>query len=125
MIILIEQTTDNTQLTIDTVSRLSVISRELSVEAKAVKAEYERLSKKVFPDLHVAMLHGKMKPAEKAKVMADFKAGKTDILVSTSVIEVGVDVPNATIMVIEGAERFGLAQLYQLRGRVGRSSHRA
>jgi ATP-dependent DNA helicase RecG len=94
-------------------------------EAKAVKAEYERLSKTVFPNLRVAMLHGKMKPAEKTKVMADFKAGNADILVSTSVIEVGVDVPNSTIMVIEGAEHFGLAQLYQFRGRVGRGEHQS
>ena len=94
-------------------------------EAKAVKAEYERLAKTFFPDLIVAMLHGKMPAAEKAKVMADFKSGKTHILVSTSVIEVGVDVPNATTMVIEGAGHFGLAQLYQFRGRVGRGEHQS
>jgi ATP-dependent DNA helicase RecG len=87
---------------------------------KAAVDDHERLSKEIFPTLKLGLLHGKMKPDEKDRIMAAFRDREYDILVSTTVIEVGVDVPNATVMLIEGANRFGLAQLHQLRGRVGR-----
>jgi ATP-dependent DNA helicase RecG len=92
------------------------------IEAKAATEEWERLRTEVFPDLRVALLHGRMRPAEKDAVMAAFRDREYDILVSTAVIEVGIDIPNATIMLIEGANRFGLAQLHQFRGRVGRGA---
>jgi ATP-dependent DNA helicase RecG len=93
-------------------------NEELNLKAATVWAE--TLQQTVFPDLRIALLHGQMKGAEKEAVMADFAAEKADVLVATTVIEVGVDVPNATLMVIEDADRFGLSQLHQLRGRVGR-----
>ena len=88
----------------------------------AVKTYYEDIAKALLPDRRVGLMHGKLKPKEKAAVMEDFKAGQLDALVSTTVIEVGVDVPNATVMVIENAERYGLSALHQLRGRVGRGA---
>ncbi len=92
------------------------------LDIKSVEAWAETLRQRVFPDLRVLLLHGQMKAAEKEAVMAEFAGGRGDILVATTVIEVGVDVPNATLMVIEDADRFGLSQLHQLRGRVGRGS---
>ncbi|MDO8430078.1 MAG: ATP-dependent DNA helicase RecG, partial [bacterium] len=100
-------------------------AKKKALELKSVKEEFEKLSTKIFPDLRVVMLHGKMKGKEKDQIMKDFQGRKYDILISTSVIEVGVDVQNAAIMMIEGSERFGLAQLYQFRGRVGRAEHQS
>jgi ATP-dependent DNA helicase RecG len=94
-------------------------------EVRAAEKEAERLATQVFPDLSVELLHGRLRPAEKERVMDEFRAGKHHLLISTTVIEVGVDVPNATVMLVENAERFGLAQLHQLRGRIGRGEHRS
>ena len=100
-------------------------TKELAVIAKSVTLEAERLKKEVFKEFTIDILHSKMTPIEKETVMANFSSGKTKILVATSVVEVGVNVPNATMIIIEGAERFGLSQLHQLRGRVIRSNHQA
>ena len=95
------------------------------IEAKAAVDEQKRLQEKVFPNLHVGLMHGKLKAQDKEKVMKQFKNRDLDILVATSVVEVGIDVPNATVMLIDGAERFGLSQLHQFRGRVGRGEHQS
>jgi ATP-dependent DNA helicase RecG len=94
-------------------------------DLKSAQAYAEKLQKEIFPDLKVTLVHGRMKAKEKEAVMSAFAAGETDILVATTVIEVGVDVPNAALMVIENADRFGLSQLHQLRGRVGRGQHQS
>ncbi len=102
-----------------------LIEESENIEARAAVAEYQRLSREVFPDLRLGLLHGRMSAAEKEAVMRGFKDQELDILVSTPVVEVGIDVPNAVVMLIEGADRFGLSQLHQFRGRVGRGEHKS
>lgn len=103
----------------------SLIDNNPGNELKSVQAEFKRLDVGVFKHRRIGLLHGKLKPSEKEAVMKQFSGGEIDILVSTTVVEVGVDVPNATVILIEDAGRFGLAQLHQLRGRVGRSDHQS
>jgi ATP-dependent DNA helicase RecG len=99
--------------------------KALALNTKSVKEEAKRLKKSVYPECEIAILHSKMTPREKEKTMEAFASGEIDILVATSVVEVGVNVPNATMIIIEGGERFGLSQLHQLRGRVLRGTHQA
>jgi ATP-dependent DNA helicase RecG len=102
-----------------------LIEESEAIQAKAAIAEYERLSKTVFPGLSLGLLHGRMSATEKDKVMRRFRSGELDILISTPVVEVGIDVPNATAMLVESADRFGLSQLHQFRGRVGRGQEQS
>ncbi len=102
-----------------------LIEESEAIDAQAAVEEYERLSQQVYPDLRVGLIHGKLRPNEKDETMNAFRDHQIDVLVATSVVEVGIDVPNATVMLIEGADRFGLAQLHQFRGRVGRGAHQA
>jgi len=102
-----------------------LVEESEAIQAKAAIAEYERLSREVFPELRLGLLHGRMPAVEKDKVMRRFRSGELDILVSTPVVEVGIDVPNATVMLVESADRFGLSQLHQFRGRVGRGQEQS
>ncbi|HZQ07043.1 MAG TPA: helicase-related protein, partial [Anaerolineae bacterium] len=102
-----------------------LIEESETIDARAAVEEYERLRSQVYPDLRVGLIHGKLRPAEKDAVMEEFRQAQIDVLVATSVVEVGIDVPNATVMLIEGADRFGLAQLHQFRGRIGRGAYQS
>jgi ATP-dependent DNA helicase RecG len=104
---------------------LPLIEESEKLDVRSAVEEHKRLSETVFPQFQVGLLHGRMTSAEKDEIINSFRDNKIQILVSTTVIEVGVDVPNATVMTIENAERFGLSQIHQLRGRVGRGSHRS
>ena len=103
----------------------AAIDESNKLEVRAAEKEAERLATDVFPDLRLLLLHGRMRPRDKDARMEAFRAGEADVLIATTVIEVGVDIPNATVMLVENAERFGLAQLHQLRGRIGRGAHRS
>jgi ATP-dependent DNA helicase RecG len=102
-----------------------LIEESEKIEAKAALAEYQHLSQEVFPDLRLGLVHGRMPASQREEVMRRFRAGELSILVSTSVVEVGIDIPNATLMLVEGADHFGLSQLHQFRGRVGRGEHQS
>ena len=102
-----------------------LVEESESIDTKAAVTEHRRLEQEIFPHLRLGLLHGRMSADDKDQVMSDFKDGRLDILISTAVVEVGIDVPNASVMLIEGAERFGLAQLHQFRGRVGRGEHKS
>jgi ATP-dependent DNA helicase RecG len=99
-----------------------LVEESEAIQARAAVAEYERLSGEIFPDLKLGLIHGRLSAAEKDRVMHQFRSGELQVLVSTPVVEVGIDVPNATVMLVESADRFGLSQLHQFRGRVGRGS---
>ena len=102
-----------------------LVEESEAIQAKAAVVEYERLSREIFPELRLGLLHGRMSTTEKDGVMRCFRSGEMDILVSTPVVEVGIDVPNATVMLVESADRFGLSQLHQFRGRVGRGTEQS
>src|SRR5919202_2492826 len=100
-----------------------LVEESEALQARAASAEYERLKATELRDFEVVLLHGQMRPRDKAQAMEAFAAGGADVLVATTVIEVGIDVPNATVMLVEDADRYGISQLHQLRGRIGRSAH--